>query len=206
MIIVIDYDAGNTANVLRALRHVGADCQLSSDPELIQKADGLILPGVGAFPAAMAELNKRGLVSIIKETAAQGRPILGICLGMQLLLDKGLEYQETAGLGVISGTCRPIKAAKGFPVPHMGWNTLEIQQKTPLTKELNQQAVYFVHSFYADVAAENLDAWAQYSQVIPAMIHAGHVYGVQFHPEKSGEIGLKIIKHFVTLCERHEKR
>ena len=124
MIIVIDYDAGNTANVLRALEKIGVTAELSADKEKILAADGLILPGVGAYPTAMAELERRGLVAVIKEAVAQGVPLLGICLGMQILTEKGLEHEETDGLGFIPGVCRPIPASKEQPVPHMGWNDL----------------------------------------------------------------------------------
>lgn len=200
MIIVIDYDAGNTANVLRALDKVGVEADLSADKAKILAADGLILPGVGAFPTAMAELEKRGLVTVIKEAVAQGIPLLGICLGMQILTEKGLEHEETQGLGFIPGVCREIPASKDKPVPHMGWNDLEVKQDSPLTQGLDGQAVYFVHSYFTDVPADYLDVTADYGMQIPAMIHKGNVYGAQFHPEKSGDVGLGILKHFVDLC------
>ncbi|WP_422803569.1 imidazole glycerol phosphate synthase subunit HisH [Streptococcus sp. FT1-106] len=201
-IIVIDYDAGNTANVLRALNKLGVKAELSADPQKIAAASGLILPGVGAFPAAMAELEKRGLVSAIKEAVAKGTPLLGICLGMQLLVEKGLEHHETAGLGFIPGLCREIPAMAGYPVPHMGWNDLQVKQESPLTTGLQDQAVYFVHSYFTDVPQEYIDVTAQYSISVPAMIHKDNVFGAQFHPEKSGDVGLGILKKFVDLCER----
>ncbi|EHJ51751.1 imidazole glycerol phosphate synthase subunit HisH [Streptococcus macacae] len=200
-IIVIDYDAGNTANVLRALEKVGIKAELSADKSKILAASGLILPGVGAFPAAMAELERRGLVPVIKVAAAAGTPILGICLGMQLLLKKGLEHGETAGLGLIPGLCREIPAKAGYPVPHMGWNDLQVKQASPLTAGLQDESVYFVHSYFTDVPEEYLDAAADYSIQVPAMIHKNNVYGVQFHPEKSGDVGLGILKKFVALCD-----
>ena len=201
-IIVIDYDAGNTANVLRALNKLGVKAELSADSQKIAAASGLILPGVGAFPAAMAELEKRGLVSAIKEAVAKGTPLLGICLGMQLLVEKGLEHHETAGLGFIPGLCREIPAMAGYPVPHMGWNDLQVKQESPLTTGLQDQAVYFVHSYFTDVPQEYIDVTAQYSISVPAMIHKDNVFGAQFHPEKSGDVGLGILKKFVDLCER----
>ncbi|MDY4001395.1 MAG: imidazole glycerol phosphate synthase subunit HisH [Streptococcus orisratti] len=201
-IIVIDYDAGNTANVLRALNKLGVKAELSADPQKIAAASGLILPGVGAFPAAMAELEKRGLVSAIKEAVAKGTPLLGICLGMQLLVEKGLEHHETAGLGFIPGLCREIPAKAGYPVPHMGWNDLQVKQESPLTTGLQDQAVYFVHSYFTDVPQEYIDVTAEYSISVPAMIHKDNVFGAQFHPEKSGDVGLGILKKFVDLCER----
>ncbi|MFM1631774.1 imidazole glycerol phosphate synthase subunit HisH [Streptococcus mutans] len=201
MIIVIDYDAGNTANVLRALDKLGVKAELSADPQKIVAASGLILPGVGAFPAAMAELEKRGLVTVIKEAVAKGIPLLGICLGMQLLVEKGLEHCETAGFGFISGICREISAKASFPVPHMGWNDLQVKQKSALTAGLQGQAVYFVHSYFTDVPQEYIDVTVDYSIEVPAMIHKDNVYGAQFHPEKSGDVGLGILKKFVDLCD-----
>ena len=201
MIIVIDYDAGNTANVLRALDKLGVKAELSADPQKIVAASGLILPGVGAFPAAMAELEKRGLVTVIKEAVAKGIPLLGICLGMQLLVEKGLEHCETAGFGFISGICQEISAKAGFPVPHMGWNDLQVKQKSALTAGLQGQAVYFVHSYFTDVPQEYINVTVDYSIEVPAMIHKDNIYGAQFHPEKSGDVGLGILKKFVDLCD-----
>ena len=201
MIIVIDYDAGNTANVLRALDKLGVKAELSADPQKIVAASGLILPGVGAFPAAMAELEKRGLVAVIKEAVAKGIPLLGICLGMQLLVEKSLEHCETAGFGFISGICQEISAKAGFPVPHMGWNDLQVKQKSALTAGLQGQAVYFVHSYFTDVPQEYIDVTVDYSIEVPAMIHKDNIYGAQFHPEKSGDVGLGILKKFVDLCD-----
>jgi len=201
MIIVIDYDAGNTANVLRALEKIGVTAELSADKEKILDADGLILPGVGAYPTAMAELERRGLVAVIKEAVAQGVPLLGICLGMQILTEKGLEHEETDGLGFIPGVCRAIPASKEQPVPHMGWNDLAVKQASPLTDGLDGQAVYFVHSYFTDVPSQYIDVTADYSIEVPAMIHKDNVYGAQFHPEKSGDIGLGILEKFAGLCK-----
>ena len=201
MLIVIDYDAGNTANVLRALEKIGVGAELSADPEKILSATGLILPGVGAYPAAMAELEKRGLVSAIKEAVANGIPLLGICLGMQILTEKGLEHEETMGLGFIPGVCRAIPASKDRPVPHMGWNSLQLEQETALTAGLSGQDVYFVHSYFTNVPEEYIDVTADYGLQIPAMIHKDLVFGAQFHPEKSGDVGLDILEKFVALCQ-----
>lgn len=202
MIIVIDYDAGNTANVLRALKKIGVQAELSSAPTKILAARGLILPGVGAYPAAMAELTKRGLVPVIKEAVAKGAPLLGICLGMQVLTEVGLEHQEMKGLGFIPGVCREIKATKNMPVPHMGWNNLTVKHESPLTDGLEGQSVYFVHSYFTDVPKEYIDVTANYGIDVPAMIHKDNVYGAQFHPEKSGDVGLGILKKFIALCEK----
>ena len=196
MIIVIDYDAGNTANVLRALAAIGAEARLSADPKEILAADGLILPGVGAFRTAMQELQKRDLIGPIQEAVSGGKPFLGICLGMQLLLEVGLENGQTSGLGFIPGVCRRIPDRAGLPVPHMGWNDLQIQQASALTNRLQGEAVYFVHSYYTDVDQEYLDATADYGFPVPAMIHKGSVFGCQFHPEKSGQVGLEILRNF----------
>ncbi len=195
-IAVIDYDAGNTANVLRALNKIGVDAVLTADQATIQSADGLILPGVGAFPTAMAELEKRDLVGVIKSTVASGTPLLGICLGMQLLLEASEEHGMTRGLGLIPGTCREIPTKANFPVPHMGWNALDVHQNTALTPELQDKYVYFVHSYFTDVPTEFLDVTADYGIKVPAMISRGNVYGAQFHPEKSGDVGLVILEEF----------
>ena len=196
MIIVIDYDAGNTANVLRALAAIGAEARLSADPQEILSADGLILPGVGAFRTAMQELQKRDLIGPIQEAVSGGKPFLGICLGMQLLLEVGLENGQTSGLGFIPGVCRRIPDRAGLPVPHMGWNDLKIQQSSASTDRLQGEAVYFVHSYYTDVDQEYLDATTDYGFPVPAMIHKGSVFGCQFHPEKSGQVGLEILRNF----------
>jgi glutamine amidotransferase len=196
MIIVIDYDAGNTANVLRALDKIGVEASLTADPELIMSADGLILPGVGAFPTAMAELEKRELIGVIQAAVGNGIPLLGICLGMQLLLEASEEHVFTKGLGLIPGICRAIPDGDGLKVPHMGWNNLEVVRETPLTTQLQDHYVYFVHSYFTDVSPEFLDVTASYGIAIPAMISQGHVYGAQFHPEKSGDIGLGILQNF----------
>ncbi len=196
MIIVIDYDAGNTANVLRALAAIGAEARLSANPQEILAADGLILPGVGAFWTAMQELQKRDLIGPIQEAVSGGKPFLGICLGMQLLLEVGLENGQTSGLGFIPGVCRRIPDRAGLPVPHMGWNDLQIQQASALTDRLQGEAVYFVHSYYTDVDQEYLNATADYGFPVPAMIHKGSVFGCQFHPEKSGQVGLEILRNF----------
>ncbi|MBS7577246.1 MULTISPECIES: imidazole glycerol phosphate synthase subunit HisH [unclassified Enterococcus] len=196
MIIVIDYDAGNTRNVMRALTKIGLESKLSSDAAEIRAADGLILPGVGAFPLAMQALEKRGLVEVIKAAVAKGKPLLGVCLGMQLLLESSEEHHYTKGFGFIPGSCKLIPSQSGFPVPHMGWNQLKVQQENALTKGINGEYVYFVHSYYTDVPNAYLDAVSQYSMTVPAIISNGNVFGAQFHPEKSGETGQEILLNF----------
>lgn len=195
MITIIDYGAGNTWNVQKALKYIGLESQVSADPAEIIQAEGLILPGVGAFGQAMAELKARKLVPVIQE-AAQQTPLLGVCLGMQLLLEGSMEYGFTEGLGLIEGICERIPAEKTMPVPHMGWNQLLVTKDTPLTATINEEYVYFVHSYYTDCEPDAIDALTQYSIKLPAMISQGQVYGVQFHPEKSGPAGLALLERF----------
>lgn len=196
MIIIIDYDTGNTHNVQKALDYVGLDNKISADHTEIRQASGLILPGVGAFSLAMQELERRELVSVIREVAANGTPILGVCLGMQLLLEGSMENGFSKGLGLIEGICEKIPEDINCPVPHMGWNNLQVTKKTALTEAIQDKFVYFVHSYYADCSPEYIDALTQYSLKIPAMISKDNVYGTQFHPEKSSEVGLEILKRF----------
>jgi len=201
MIVIIDYDTGNTKNIQKALDFVGLQSIISDDPEQIRKAKGLILPGVGAFPLAMEELEKRELIPVIKEVVASGKPILGVCLGMQLLLEGSLEHHYTDGLGLIPGICEKLPEEPNYPVPHMGWNQLMVTKETPLNKKINGEYVYFVHSYYVDCEPEYIDAVSQYSLKVPAMISKGNVYGAQFHPEKSGEVGLEILRGFKEVVE-----
>jgi glutamine amidotransferase len=196
MIIIIDYDTGNTKNVQKALDFVGLDNKISAESADILTADGLILPGVGAFSLAMKELKARGLVEVIREAAHKGTPVLGVCLGMQLLLEGSMENGFTEGLGLIEGICEKLPEDPELPVPHMGWNELIVTKETPLTKEINGKYVYFVHSYYADCTPDVIDALTQYSIKIPAMISQGRIYGTQFHPEKSSDEGLKILRGF----------
>lgn len=196
MIVIIDYDTGNTRNVQKALNFVGLENKISDNHEEIRKADGLILPGVGAFSLAMAELHKRKLVELIRAVAKEGKPILGVCLGMQLLLEGSLENGYTEGLGLIEGICEPLPADKKFPVPHMGWNELIVTRETVLSQNLNGKYVYFVHSYYTNCDWEAIDAMSQYSIKVPAMISKDTIFGTQFHPEKSSEVGLEILQAF----------
>ena len=200
-IIVIDYDAGNTANVLRALSKIGMPAELSQDASKILTADGLILPGVGAYPAAMAELHKRGLVSVIKEAVAQGTPLLGICLGMQILFEKGYEVKETAGLGFIPGTVEYMDIDE--KVPHMGWNQLHFAKKHPILKYVQENDdVYFVHSYMAHCLDEQLIAYTDYgNNKVTALVSNNNVIGCQFHPEKSGTVGKQILLAFKEMIK-----
>ncbi|EAV9820085.1 imidazole glycerol phosphate synthase subunit HisH [Listeria monocytogenes] len=196
MIVIIDYDTGNTKSISKALDFIGLQNKISSDATEISQADGVILPGVGAYPEAMKELTRRGLDRTLKEIAATGKPILGVCLGMQLLLESSNEHSFTIGLGLIPGHVEKLPEEPEFTVPHMGWNQLQIKRATPLTKQLDGEYVYYVHSYYANCPEEYIIATSGYSIEVPGMINNGNIYGAQFHPEKSGQIGLEILKGF----------
>lgn len=199
MIAIIDYGAGNIFSVKNALDYLGLECKLTSDINEIKAADALILPGVGAFPAAMNMLEKSGLIDTIKEEAAK-KPLLGICLGMQMLFEKGYEFEECNGLGLIKGSVRYMDEPD-LIIPHMGWNKLEKLNECPLLENIgDNEYVYFVHSYKAECANENIAAYSEYGGRVPALVFDGKfVYGAQFHPEKSGETGLKILKNFSSL-------
>ncbi|EGA0596719.1 imidazole glycerol phosphate synthase subunit HisH [Listeria monocytogenes] len=196
MIVIIDYDTGNTKSISKALDFIGLQNKISGDATEISQADGVILPGVGAYPEAMKELTRRGLDKTLKEIAATGKPILGVCLGMQLLLESSNEHSFTSGLGLIPGHVEKLPEEPEFAVPHMGWNQLQIKRATPLTKQLDGEYVYYVHSYYANCPEEYIIATSGYSIEVPGMINNGNIYGAQFHPEKSGQIGLEILKGF----------
>lgn len=199
MIAIIDYGAGNIFSVKNALDYLGLDCKLTSDKDEIKAADAVILPGVGAFPAAMAMLEKSGLIDTIKEEAAK-KPLLGICLGMQILFEKGYEFEECDGLGLIKGSVRYMDEPD-LIIPHMGWNKLEKLNDCKLLENIgDDEYVYFVHSYKAECADENIAAYSEYGGRVPALVFDGKfVYGAQFHPEKSGDTGLKILKNFSSL-------
>ena len=200
-VTIIDYGMGNLHSVKNALDHLGIPCRVSDSPEDIKAADRLILPGVGAFPDAMAALKRNGLDKLIIKQCRNGKPLLGICLGMQLLFDESLEFGVTRGLGLIEGRVVPIDA-HGLKIPHIGWNSLSINKKSPVIANLNDGAyVYFVHSFRADTASDNVIAYTHYGEDIPAVVGSCDlpVYGAQFHPEKSHDTGLSIISAFCAL-------
>ncbi|HPF88901.1 MAG TPA: imidazole glycerol phosphate synthase subunit HisH [Candidatus Limiplasma sp.] len=199
MIAIIDYGVGNLYSLTCSLKHIGMEGVVTRDAETLRQADKIILPGVGAFGDAADKLHGFGLDSLVKEQAALGKPLLGICLGMQLLFDKSFEYGEHEGLGLIHGHVESMAPYVGErKVPHMGWNSLDIQKPDdPLLKGIEQGAfVYFVHSFYAADCDEALVATAQYGIPLTAIVRNKNVAGTQFHPEKSGEIGLKILTNF----------
>ena len=199
MIAIIDYGAGNIFSVKNALDHLGLESALVKDKESIKSADAVILPGVGAFPAAMEMLNKSGLIDTIKEEAAR-KPFLGICLGMQLIFEKGYEFEECDGLGLIGGSVIKMNEPD-LIIPHMGWNKLEKLNECPLLKNIgDNEYVYFVHSYKAQCDDKDIAAYSEYGGRVPALVYDGnYVYGAQFHPEKSGEIGLKILRSFAEL-------
>ncbi|MDE7399851.1 MAG: imidazole glycerol phosphate synthase subunit HisH [Oscillospiraceae bacterium] len=196
MIAIIDYGAGNLFSVKNALDFLGFENKITASADDLRAADRLILPGVGAFPDAMRMLNESGLVDVIKEEV-QKKPLLGICLGMQMLFEKGYEFGETDGLGLIRGSVKLMKP-ENLPIPHIGWNALEINEKCALLDK-NGEYVYFVHSYAAECPSENVAAYCDYGMKIPALVFNGNVYGAQFHPEKSGEVGLNILRRFEAL-------
>lgn len=204
MIAIIDYGVGNLFSLKSSFAFIDKEAVVTGDPEVIEKCDRIILPGVGAFSDAAKKLKESGLGDIVKEQAAKGKPVLGICLGMQLLFEKSYEYGEYEGLGLIKGNVRPIAdvVGKELKIPHIGWNALifpKDKEKSPLYKYTNEgDFVYFVHSYYAADCDESITAVSEYGAMITASVQNGNIYGAQFHPEKSGNVGLGILKAF---CE-----
>lgn len=201
MIAIIDYGVGNLFSLKSSFAAIGYDALVTSDPEVLRAADRLILPGVGAFGDAAQKLKASGLGEVLCEQAAKGKPIMGICLGMQLLFEKSYEYGVHEGLGLISGSVRPISEVipKDYKIPHIGWNALKFKRKSPIFKYLKDgDHVYFVHSFYAADCEDAVIADAEYGAELTAAVQNGNVYGCQFHPEKSGNVGLNILRAF---CE-----
>lgn len=200
MIAIVDYGAGNIFSVKNALDYLGFEAELTGEADKIRSAEGIILPGVGAFPWAMNMLSQSGLVDVIKEEAVK-KPFLGICLGMQLIFSKGYEFEETSGLGLIEGEVK-LMTPKDLSIPHIGWNKLEINRECALLNGLSDdEYVYFVHSFAAECPDENVAAYCEYGNKVTALVNKGTVYGAQFHPEKSGKTGLKILRNFAELIK-----
>ena len=201
MIAIIDYGVGNLFSLRSSFAAIGEEAVVTSDAAVISQADRLILPGVGAFEDAAKKLSDSGMAEVVKREAQSGKPIMGICLGMQLLFEKSYEYGEHEGLGLIGGSVRPIADVidKELKIPHIGWNRLIVKKQSPLFKYLSDgDCVYFVHSYYATDCEDAVTATAEYSAELTASVEKGNVYGCQFHPEKSGDVGLKILKAF---CE-----
>ena len=202
MIAIVDYGVGNLFSLRSSLAKLGLEAVVTADPEILRKADRLILPGVGAFADAMAKLEATGLVPVLKEEAAK-KPLLGICLGMQLLFERSYEYGTHAGLGLIPGEVCPLEpdlTDKSLKVPQIGWNALHIVREDPLFRYIQEgEYVYYVHSYYAKHCAESTLAVSEYSIPVTGAVRCGKVYGTQFHPEKSGDTGLRILRAFAEL-------
>ena len=201
MVAIIDYGVGNLFSLRASFAAIEQEAEVTSDPETIRQADRVILPGVGAFGDAARKLRETGLDRVVQEEASGGKPLMGICLGMQMLFERSYEYGEHQGLGLLKGEIRPL--AEQIPaelkIPQMGWNALKIVRESPLLKYTKEgDYVYFVHSYSAVKCGESLLASAEYGADLTACVGLGNVFGCQFHPEKSGETGLRILKAF---CE-----
>ena len=200
MIAIVDYGIGNLGSVTKGFRHVGAEVRLTGEPEALRGASALVLPGDGAFGATMAEIERRGLVPILREAVEAGVPLLGICIGMQVLFEESEELGHFRGLGLLPGRVRRFDDA--LPVPHMGWNQLHARTPHPLLEGLVDGAhVYFVHSYFCDAAPEVVIASSDYGRSFAAVVGRDRVLGVQFHPEKSQAVGLRIVGNFVRFVE-----
>jgi len=204
MIAVVDYGVGNLFSLCCSLERIGADAKVTSNPDEICSAEKIILPGVGAFADAAKKLRDSGLDKVILEQAAAGKEIMGICLGMQLLFEKSYEFGEHTGLGLLKGSVIGMEGTlpAELKIPHIGWNALHFTKESKLLKYIKEgDCVYFVHSFYVDPGAESVVATAEYGKFVTAAVQKGNVMGCQFHPEKSGEVGLNILRAF---CEKEE--
>lgn len=204
MIAIIDYGAGNIQSVYKALKFIGADCKVTSDKDEILNADGAILPGVGSFGDAMDTMTKRGIKDTIIEYTKSGKPFLGICLGLQLLFPESEETPGVKGLDIFKGTITKIpNQNRTLKIPHMGWNNISIKQKNGIFKDIEGEPyVYFVHSFYLKAQYKDIvAATTQYGVEIDAAVQKGNIIATQFHPEKSGEVGLKMLKNFVEMVK-----
>ncbi len=202
MTAIIDYGVGNLFSLKSSMAAIGAEAVVTRDPSVIAAADHLILPGVGAFGDAAEKLKSAGMFSLVQEEAKKGKPMLGICLGMQLLFDRSSEYGSHEGLGLVPGEVREIEGVipENLDIPHMGWNALHFLKESPLFEGLQEGShVYFVHSYAAFDCDAHLLATAEYGVPLTAAVQNGNVFGTQFHPEKSGETGLRILSNFTRL-------
>ena len=205
MIAIIDYGVGNLFSLVSSLKMIGADAVVTGDADVIRRANKLILPGVGAFADAAAKLRESGLDVLLREEAAKGKEIMGICLGMQLLFERSMEYGEHEGLGLLKGSVVPMEGVipTNLKIPHIGWNALHFNKTHKLMKYIKENdCVYFVHSYFATDCEDSLLATAEYGKELTAAVQKGNVMGCQFHPEKSGEVGLNILRAF---CETEGK-
>ncbi len=200
MIAIIDYGVGNLFSLKGSLKMLGIDATVTSDANIIRNADKIILPGVGAFGDAATKLSDTGLISVLDSAVSDGKPLLGICLGMQLLFEKSYEYGEYTGLGYLKGEIHPLKGniPSGLSIPHIGWNKLIYTRNNDQLLKYNNEGdyVYFVHSYYAKDCEDSLIAFAEYGTAVPGYVHKDNVFGTQFHPEKSGITGLRILRAF----------
>ena len=199
MTAIVDYGVGNLFSLRSSFDAIGTEAVVTSDPEVIRAAERIVLPGVGAFRDAAEKLRATGLWDIVKDEAAKGKPLLGICLGMQMLLEKSYEFGEYEGLGLIPGCVRPLEGyiPEGLKIPQMGWNALEFTNESGIFRNTKEgEYVYFVHSYYCDSPAEYVTAVTDYGAPVTASVRRDNVYGCQFHPEKSGEVGLAILRAF----------
>ena len=201
MIAIVDYDAGNIKSVEKALQFLGQEPVVTRDKETLLQAEKVIVPGVGAFGDAMGKMHQYGLVEVLREIAAKGTPLLGICLGLQLLFESSEETPGVEGLGLLPGKIVRIPDKEGFKIPHMGWNSIQINPASRLLKGIEEGAyVYFVHSYYLQAENEaDVAATTDYVVNIHAAAEHENIFATQFHPEKSGEIGLQILKNFIEL-------
>ncbi|MCB2342302.1 imidazole glycerol phosphate synthase subunit HisH [Clostridium estertheticum] len=199
MIAIVDYGVGNLNSVQNALKSLNILSIISSNAEEISKCRSIIVPGVGAFPDAMKNMKETGIDEVIKQAAKEGKPILGICLGMQLFFDESCEVEKCQGLGLLKGNI--IKLEGSIKIPHMGWNSLSFENNSPLLRGIEEnQYVYFVHSYYAVNCEEGIvNAYSIYEKKIPAIVSNGNIFGMQFHPEKSGDFGMKLLKNFAEV-------
>jgi glutamine amidotransferase len=200
MIVVIDYNVGNVKSVCNAFRHIGCDVKLSCDAAEIQDAAGIVLPGVAAFGYAVSALGS--LAEVIKQVASAGKPLLGICVGYQMLFEQSSEYGSHKGLGLVAGDV--ILLPPGRTIPHMGWNQVKLPEDMDLFAGLgSEKHFYFAHSYYANVTDRHAKiAYTDYGFALPAAVHKANIYGVQFHPEKSGRTGLKVLQNFSEICKK----
>ena len=203
MVGIIDYGVGNLFSLRSSLAAIGQEVLVSSEPEILQKADHILLPGVGAFEDAVKKLRASGLDQMVYESVKEGKPLMGICLGMQMLFEKSFEYGEHQGLGLLGGQVIPMEGmiSEGLKIPHMGWNALDITKPDGKLFANTKQGdhVYFVHSYFADGCADSLAAQTEYGKMLTAAVEKDNVFGCQFHPEKSGEVGLNILRAFCAV-------